>query len=301
MDAQRPATQNDARLHAAEGLSGPPIARGRTAEIYAWQDGTVLKLFYEWCPPNWVQAEIATARVVSATELPTPRLLDTMELNGRHGVVFERVEGPSMLRALNARPWMVRTYARLLAELHNLVHQHSGAGFRPLRPSLRWTIENTDDLPADVRAIALDALERLQDGTALCHFDFHPDQVILTRRGPVILDWMTAHQGAPAGDLARTKLIMEIGQPSDASWLQRRLFATWRTIFLRSYLERYRELNPGLRTADIQAWLVPVAAARLREAIPGEREHLLKLVREAAPVARRAATAPGGAAQGVLP
>jgi hypothetical protein len=117
----------------------------------------------------------------------------------------------------------------------------------------------------------------------------------------VILDWMTAHQGAPAGDLARTQLILTIGQPPDASWLQRRLFATWRAIFLRSYLARYRELTPGLRTAAIQAWLVPVAAARLREAIPGEREHLLGIVREATPVARRAATAPGGAAKGVRP
>jgi hypothetical protein len=109
MIARRPASQTDARLHTATGLSDPPIARGRTAEIYAWQDGTVLKLFYEWCPSQWVQAEIRTARIVSETGLPTPRLLDTAEVNGRQGIVFERVEGPSMLRALSARPWMVRT------------------------------------------------------------------------------------------------------------------------------------------------------------------------------------------------
>ena len=28
---------------------GQPIAYGRTAEIYAWQEGQVLKLFYELC------------------------------------------------------------------------------------------------------------------------------------------------------------------------------------------------------------------------------------------------------------
>jgi hypothetical protein len=27
---------------------GQPIARGRTAEIYAWHSGQVLKLFYDW-------------------------------------------------------------------------------------------------------------------------------------------------------------------------------------------------------------------------------------------------------------
>jgi hypothetical protein len=28
---------------------GPLLALGRTAEVYAWQDNQVLKLFYAWC------------------------------------------------------------------------------------------------------------------------------------------------------------------------------------------------------------------------------------------------------------
>jgi len=32
--------------------SRPLIAQGRTAEVYAWQDNQVLKLFYAWCPQN---------------------------------------------------------------------------------------------------------------------------------------------------------------------------------------------------------------------------------------------------------
>ena len=38
---------------------GPLLARGRTAEIYAWADSAVLKLFFDWVPENWVQHEVA--------------------------------------------------------------------------------------------------------------------------------------------------------------------------------------------------------------------------------------------------
>ena len=39
-----------------------PIAYGRTAEIYAWEDGWVLKQFYNWFPEESVryEAELVT-------------------------------------------------------------------------------------------------------------------------------------------------------------------------------------------------------------------------------------------------
>ncbi len=36
---------------------GKPIALGRTAEVYAWQDNQVLKLYFDWCPPDWIEYE----------------------------------------------------------------------------------------------------------------------------------------------------------------------------------------------------------------------------------------------------
>ena len=29
-----------------------PIAEGRTAEVYDWHDGHILKLYHTWCPPH---------------------------------------------------------------------------------------------------------------------------------------------------------------------------------------------------------------------------------------------------------
>ena len=36
---------------------GKPIALGRTAEIYAWEEGQVLKLFQDWFSADLVENE----------------------------------------------------------------------------------------------------------------------------------------------------------------------------------------------------------------------------------------------------
>ena len=44
-------------------------------------------------------------------------------------------------------------------------------------------------------------------GERLLHLDFHPDNVLLSRRGPVVIDWSNARAGEPALDVAMTWVI----------------------------------------------------------------------------------------------
>lgn len=41
--------------------------------------------------------------------------------------------------------------------------------------------------------------------------DFHPDNVLLAARGPVIIDWPDATRGQPLADVARTSLLLRLG------------------------------------------------------------------------------------------
>jgi hypothetical protein len=76
---------------------GPLIAQGRTAEVYAWPDNQVLKLFYPWCPPDWVQHEVDIGQVISQFHLPAPKLIGQLTMDGRQGILYERLAGPAML------------------------------------------------------------------------------------------------------------------------------------------------------------------------------------------------------------
>jgi hypothetical protein len=72
---------------------GPLIGTGRTAEIFAWGDDRVLKLFMEWCPHSWIESEERLSRVVYESGLPAPEVEGIIEVDGRKGIIFERVEG----------------------------------------------------------------------------------------------------------------------------------------------------------------------------------------------------------------
>jgi hypothetical protein len=193
------------------------------------------------------------------------------------------VAGVSLLAMLGSRPWLCVRYARQFAELQAAIHRQRGTGLPPLKADLENTIRNIEGLPADLLESALNRLARLSDGETLCHFDFHPEQVMMTATGLVVLDWMTAYAGQPAADVARTTVLLRFGPVLDASWLMQQLVNLLRGIFFRTYLLHYLELNPTVTAAAIDAWLPMVAVARLAEGISGEKDRLQAFLHKAFP------------------
>jgi aminoglycoside phosphotransferase (APT) family kinase protein len=100
---------------------------------------------------------------------PVPRVHQVRD----DALIMERIDGPTMGRDIALRPWRLRRHMRTLAELHAQMH-------------------------------------RIQaDGGRLVHFDLHPDNVLLSRSGPVVIDWTNAHGGEASADVALTWLILE--------------------------------------------------------------------------------------------
>jgi aminoglycoside phosphotransferase (APT) family kinase protein len=131
---------------------------------------------------------------------------------------------------------------------------------------------------ARVHDVAIARVETLADGTALCHGDFHPGNVMLGSAGPTIIDWLTAAAGPPAADVARTLLLLRDGALPEGmpQWrrLRIRLLRGW---FVRAYLAAYRHRR-DLDLAEVAAWRLPTLVARLDEGIGAERAHLLRLI-----------------------
>jgi uncharacterized protein (TIGR02172 family) len=254
-----------------------PIAIGRTAEVYAWENGQVLKLYRDWCPANWVDYEARICRLVNEAGIPSPKVGDIVEIDGRRGILYERVDGMEMLNAMSRNPLKLVECARALARLHLVMNQSAGGDLPLMSGRLNHDIRAAKALPEDLRQRALDALAVLPDGDRLCHGDFHPGNVILTSRGPVVIDWMTASQGNPAADVARTRLLLGIGDPPNRG-PRRWLILTGRSLFVRNYLSAYREAAPEV-VEQSDAFLPVMAAARVNEEITPEREKLFRMVR----------------------
>jgi uncharacterized protein (TIGR02172 family) len=259
-------------------LSSLPVAEGRTAEIYAWDDEHVLKLYREWCPLNWVDYEARIARAVYEAGIPSPEPGEIVEVDGRRGLVYERLEGVSMLQDMNARPWMLLRHAHSLAELHLQIHQQSGKGLPLYKDRLDHDIRNNENLPEELKNKALNILAGLPNSEKICHGDYHPGNVLLTKSGPVVIDWMTASTGSPWTDVARTSLLLSIGAKAAGKQV-RPIIRTAIKLYHRTYLNHYRRRKPDTEK-EMDRWVPLIAAARLSENILPEREALIRIAEE---------------------
>ena len=153
-------------------MDPPRLGGGREADILDLGDGTVLRRYRGvGCP----EREGMVMEHARRHGFPVPRVVEARE----DALVLERVDGPSMWREIRRRPSRARGYMRLLADLHQRLH----------------LIEAPNELEAVGR------------GNTLIHLDFHPDNVLVSSRGPVVIDWTNARRGDPALDAALTWVI----------------------------------------------------------------------------------------------
>jgi Ser/Thr protein kinase RdoA (MazF antagonist) len=257
-------------------LPEEPIYQTGMTDIYSWGAGQILKVFHDWVPVYGVEHVIRMDRLVYEAGLPVPEVGELIEVDGRPGVIYEHIEGGSMgdrlLEAPEVEPETVQQLARVFAELQVDIHTWNNVPeFHPQKPQLERVIREVDTLPRDLKGAILRNLYELPDGGCLCHGDFHPYNVLMSPRGPVIIDWNNASIGNPLADVALSELILSgvaVLEPSYRSPVDQ---------FVKAYLRRYFELLPEDQQ-QFAAWRPVVAAVRLGENMPGLQEWLLNQV-----------------------
>lgn len=208
---------------------GPLLATGRDADIFAYGSDLVVRRSRRG---RSMEGEAKVMQYVAAHGYPAPRVEDVRA--GGAELVMERVDGPTMLEALASDPATSGGHAVELATLHRQLH----------------------DIPAP------DWLDPfvVARGSAVVHLDLHPLNVILSRRGPVLIDWTNARGGAGAADVAATWLVLAAAELPDPA-----LAVSLRGTFVREFLAHF-ELAP------IRAVMPAVAAWKCedRNMRPGE-------------------------------
>lgn len=252
------------------------VGLGRTAEILSWNKNQVLKLFRDGWSLSSAKWEENVARKIHETGLPVPAVFGIVEVNARYGIIYERVDGPSMLSLLIAKPEKIEHFADMFAKLHAQMHSLGLTGLPSQRQRLERKIRNAEPLPDDRKNAVLRALRRLKGGSVVCHGDFHPDNILMSSRGPVIIDWSDATRGNPHADIARTLLLLQQGtSPQQANTGKEQI--SMRSSFIDTYLKSYTKTRP-ISLEEIELWGLPVAAARLSEGIKEEESRLLSIV-----------------------
>lgn len=253
-------------------MIGVKLGAGREADVHAWGDDAVVKLYR----PGFLGHR---AGAVALAKLDgrgiAPKLVDTVECDGRTGLVLERLGGLDMLSLLQRQPWRVLGLARALAGTHLAVHEVPAPADLPeLRQVLAARIA-AGVLPAHLRDYALRVLDALPTGERLCHGDYHPGNVLVAANRVAVIDWPNAARGVPEADHARTMLLLRRADPlPDTPLASRALITAGRSMFAHRYARAYRDGSPQpLR--QTASWLVVHAAARLAEGIEVEQATLI--------------------------
>jgi uncharacterized protein (TIGR02172 family) len=255
---------------------GKPIAVGRTAEVFAWDDHHVVKLFRPEITHSKYEFSVCTA--VYNAGIPSPRPLEYITVGDRQGIVLERVQGRSMLDELTKRPYKIFILAKQMGLLHAHFHTHQIAGdtdFLPTAHEILATKIDTADVSKGVKDRAHERLEVLPRADTICHGDFHPGNIMLDEHRQVIIDWRNVFRGHPLADVVQTRLLLSLDNltPDQPN---RVLINMLRSTLLKGYWKGYGQGNPILK--DWQHWVLPAAVARLSDEIETERAGLLSMI-----------------------
>jgi thiamine kinase len=230
---------------------------GATADVYAYGEGRVLKLFRQRAPHQ--ANEALAARVAADAGLPTPRVLSDglIEVDDREGIIFDRVDGMTMHQHVEENPDDAEASGRALAELHTRIHACEGSGLHGLRWTLARSVAGAQALDESTQDAVVALLYSLPVGNAICHNDLHPLNVLRTEDGWSIIDWAAGLQGASLACHARSWLLAQY-------WTRVLGFAsvpTWRR-FWAAYEQAYQELTP-VPLDELRAWKTVIVAVSI--------------------------------------
>ena len=258
------------------------IAEGREAEIFEWDDGRVLRLFRAARSAEALERETAAMRAVRSVVPLVPEVYELVEVEGRAGMVMERIDGPDLITLLGSKPWQVYSAGTTLGRVHARINGIAAPESLERVKARILRHASRPEVPAGPRERLTTLLEGLPDADRLLHGDFHPGNILMSERGPVVIDWPNVAAGDPAADFARTDLLLTIGEPPPGTprlvrYLQGLGRKVIRTAYRRAYLKAY-----PIDSALIDRWQVVRAADRLiGEGIDSEREPLMRILIEA--------------------
>jgi len=235
----------------------------------------VLKLFHPSVSAESIEKEYRTNQLLKETGIRMPLVHGMKSVNGKRGIVFEGINGAVMTTLLAQRPLKVVTLAKKLAHIHHEIHQQHCEALPSFKESLKTDIMATG-LDEDRKKTLLTLLKRVADDTAVCHADFHPDNLLIGRERHHVIDWLDASKGHPLLDVARTKMLIGLSALPDGLSGFKRIMIRWlRRKFLRSYLKTYFNLS-GLDRTELSDYEPLLLAARLAENLPQKERRRLE-------------------------
>ncbi|MGN0822677.1 MAG: phosphotransferase [Candidatus Gallimonas sp.] len=199
------------------------IYKGIGKRVY--RDGNVLvKQFDETYSKAEILNEALNHARVEETSLNVPKLLGVTIVDGKWALQGEFIEGETLEALMQKHPEKTDEYLDFFVDLQIRMSKERVPLLGHLRDKMHAKI-SASAYPASVRYDLHVRLDGLPRHNKLCHGDFQPSNIILTKDGtPYIIDWSHATQGNGSADAARTYLLFKLHKQDDLAEKYLRLF-----------------------------------------------------------------------------
>lgn len=261
-----------------QGSLGEKIGEGAFSEAFAWTPGRVVKLFKAGVPRRMPRFEVRMIRAVHAAGLPVPEVFEEVTLDGRHGIVLQRLDGPTLLQLSRTGAVTFEQAGAIVAALAMSVHKTQPP---PEVVSMREYMEDElrhkgDKVPKHIATDVLALIDRLPPAEGLCHCDLSPGNVIMTAEGPKLVDWSGARRGPAALELAFLHVILAELAPEIADNPERPRATN---AAAQAEYARLAGMSPAELTAAVAPYLPIVRTfVVLGNVVPSLRERLIQRI-----------------------
>ena len=195
---------------------------------------------------------------IEQTGVSIPKLLGVNVVDGKWAIVMEYIEGKTLAQLMQEEPEKKAEYLEFFVDLQMKLHALTCPMLNKLKDKMHDKISRSG-LDATTRYDLHIHLDSMPKHNKICHGDFNPSNIIITKDGtPYILDWSHVTQGNASADVARTYLLMCMAGDMDTA-------------------ERYLTLfcqKSDTAKQYVQKWMPIVAASQLSKSAAEEHSFL---------------------------
>ncbi|MDE5729773.1 MAG: phosphotransferase [Clostridia bacterium] len=229
------------------------------ADKKIYRDGDKLVKVFDgnYSKANILNEALNHARI-EETDLTVPKLQAVQVVDGKWAIILDYIEGTTLQELMDKNPAKEDEYLNLFVDLQRTVLSKKVPMLNKLKDKMQAKI-SAADLDATARYDLHTRLDSMPKHVNLCHGDFNPTNVIITKDGtPYIIDWAHATQGNASADVARSYLLFYLAGKKELG---------------DKYLKLYCKKS-DTAIQYVQRWIPIVAASRLCKAPESEREFL---------------------------
>ena len=225
----------------------------------------IAKVFNETKPVSDVFNAAPNLARINECGIRSPKALEVTKLEGDEAgwaLITTKVPGVTLAEKIEAEPQRFGEYLEQFVDLQIEIHGYTSPLLNRQDDKYARMINSLEAINATTRYNLLERLDGLKKGTAVCHGDFNPSNVIVSEDGTLsVCDWAHATQGAPAADVAMTYLLFSLTSKEQAE----------------AYLDTYCE-RADMAKQIVRQWLPVIAASELARKRKVNEEFLMSWV-----------------------